>query len=213
MNEIVDRIAAVGVLPVVHIDDPDHAVPLAEALLRGGIDVAEVTFRSDATEAAISQIRRALPEMLLGAGTVLSPELADRAIDAGAQFAISPGLNPRVVEHCQAKGLAIMPGIATPSDIDRAMDLGLSVLKFFPAADFGGVGTLKAVAAPYSMIKFIPTGGINANNLASYLILPNVIACGGSWLVARDLVAAENFREVENLARAARTIAANISAM
>ena len=207
MNEIVQRIAANGVLPVVHIDDPKHAKPLAEALLRGGIDVAEVTFRSDATEEAIHAIRDACPEILLGAGTVLTTDRADRAKGAGAAFAITPGFNPTVVTHCQDIGLPIMPGVATPSEIDQAMMHDLTVLKFFPAANFGGIGTLKALAAPYSMVSFIPTGGVNPDNLADFLALPNVLACGGSWLVSRDLVQREAFDEIEALARAARAVA------
>lgn len=207
MNSIIEKIGQIGIVPVVALDRAEDAKPLAEALINGGIACAEVTFRTAAAEEAIRIMSENFPEMLIGAGTVLTTEQADRAVAAGAKFIVSPGLNPTVVEHCLAKGIDILPGCATPSDIEKALELGLDTVKFFPAEAAGGLKMIKAMSAPYGGIKFMPTGGINAANLRSYLDFPKVIACGGSWMVDKKLVAAGNFDEVTRLSKEAVAIA------
>lgn len=185
-------------VPVVVLDSVDSAGPLGEALIGGGLPVAEVTFRTDAAEASIKVMSKQAG-LLVGAGTVLTIEQAKRAIGAGAAFIVSPGTNPAVVEYCLKEGVPITPGIANPTDIELGMSLGLNVLKFFPAEAFGGVKTLKAMSAPYGGVKFIPTGGVSAKNLLDYLAVPSVLACGGSWMVDRKLVGAGEFEKVKKL--------------
>lgn len=203
MNPILEQFQKLGIIPVVVIDDAKDAVPLAKALCEGGLPVAEVTFRTDAAEEAIRQMSTAYPEMLVGAGTVLTTEQVDRAVAAGAKFIVSPGLNPKVVKYCQEKNVPITPGTARPTDIEMALELGLEVVKFFPAEQNGGLPMIKAMAAPYTKVKFMPTGGINAKNLKSYLDFDKIIACGGSWMVPKDLVAAGDFDAIRNLTREA----------
>ena len=203
MNPILEQFQKLGIIPVVVIDDAKDAVPLAKALCEGGLPVAEVTFRTDAAEEAIRLMSEAYPEMLVGAGTVLTTEQVDRAVAAGAKFIVSPGLNPKVVKYCQEKNVPITPGTARPTDIEMALELGLEVVKFFPAEQNGGLPMIKAMAAPYTKVKFMPTGGINAKNLKSYLDFDKIIACGGSWMVPKDLVAAGNFDEIKRLTREA----------
>lgn len=203
MSDMFTRISELGIVPVVKIEDARHAVPLAQALKQGGLPVAEITFRTDAAEEAIRAIAGNEPDILLGAGTVLTMDQAKRAIDAGARFIVAPGLNPKVVRYCLDQNVPITPGISNPTDIEAALDLGLNVLKFFPAEAFGGLKTLKAMSAPYGMIRFIPTGGINAGNLNDYLAFPKVLACGGSWMVKADLIAAEKFATIVDLVREA----------
>ena len=203
MNPILEQFQKLGIIPVVVIDDAKDAVPLAKALCEGGLPVAEVTFRTDAAEEAIRQMSEACPEMLVGAGTVLTTEQVDRAVAAGAKFIVSPGLNPKVVKYCQEKNVPITPGTARPTDIEMALELGLEVVKFFPAEQNGGLPMIKAMAAPYTKVKFMPTGGINAKNLKSYLDFDKIIACGGSWMVPKDLVAAGDFEAIKNLTREA----------
>lgn len=203
MNPILEQFQKLGIIPVVVIDDAKDAVPLAKALCEGGLPVAEVTFRTDAAEEAIRQMSAAYPEMLVGAGTVLTTEQVDRAVAAGAKFIVSPGLNPKVVKYCQEKNVPITPGTARPTDIEMALELGLEVVKFFPAEQNGGLPMIKAMAAPYTKVKFMPTGGINAKNLKSYLDFDKIIACGGSWMVPKDLVAAGDFEAIKNLTREA----------
>ena len=203
MNPILEQFQKLGIIPVVVIDDAKDAVPLAKALCEGGLPVAEVTFRTDAAEEAIRQMSQACPEMLVGAGTVLTTEQVDRAVAAGAKFIVSPGLNPKVVKYCQEKNVPITPGTARPTDIEMALELGLEVVKFFPAEQNGGLPMIKAMAAPYTKVKFMPTGGINAKNLKSYLDFDKIIACGGSWMVPKDLVAAGDFEAIKNLTREA----------
>ncbi len=203
MNPILEQFQKLGIIPVVVIDDAKDAVPLAKALCEGGLPVAEVTFRTDAAEEAIRQMATACPEMLVGAGTVLTTEQVDRAVAAGAKFIVSPGLNPKVVKYCQEKNVPITPGTARPTDIEMALELGLEVVKFFPAEQNGGLPMIKAMAAPYTKVKFMPTGGINAKNLKSYLDFDKIIACGGSWMVPKDLVAAGDFEAIKNLTREA----------
>ena len=203
MNPILEQFQKLGIIPVVVIDDAKDAVPLAKALCEGGLPVAEVTFRTDAAEEAIRLMSEAYPEMLVGAGTVLTTEQVDRAVAAGAKFIVSPGLNPKVVKYCQEKNVPITPGTARPTDIEMALELGLEVVKFFPAEQNGGLPMIKAMAAPYTKVKFMPTGGINAKNLKSYLDFDKIIACGGSWMVPKDLVAAGDFDAIKNLTREA----------
>ena len=203
MNPILEQFQKLGIIPVVVIDDAKDAVPLAKALCEGGLPVAEVTFRTDAAEEAIRQMSEAYPEMLVGAGTVLTTEQVDRAVAAGAKFIVSPGLNPKVVKYCQEKNVPITQGTARPTDIEMALELGLEVVKFFPAEQNGGLAMIKAMAAPYTKVKFMPTGGINAKNLKSYLDFDKIIACGGSWMVPKDLVAAGDFEAIKNLTREA----------
>lgn len=203
MNPILEQFQKLGIIPVVVIDDAKDAVPLAKALCEGGLPVAEVTFRTDAAEEAIRLMSEAYPEMLVGAGTVLTTEQVDRAVTAGSKFIVSPGLNPKVVKYCQEKNVPITPGTARPTDIEMALELGLDVVKFFPAEQNGGLAMIKAMAAPYTKVKFMPTGGINAKNLKSYLDFDKIIACGGSWMVPKDLVAAGDFEAIKNLTREA----------
>lgn len=210
MNEIFEKIHQIGILPVIALDDAAQAVPLAKALAAGGIPAAEVTFRTAAGEEAIRRIAQEVPEVLVGAGTVLTCEQADRAVGAGAKFIVSPGTNPKVVQHCQEKGVQPVPGVVTPTEIEAALELGLGVLKFFPAEPSGGLGMIKALAAPYTQIKFIPTGGISAANVGEYLKHPKILACGGSWMVKKDLVNAGKFDEIQALAAQAAAIVKSV---
>jgi 2-dehydro-3-deoxyphosphogluconate aldolase/(4S)-4-hydroxy-2-oxoglutarate aldolase len=193
----------IGVIPVIKIDDVDKAVPLAKALIAGGIPCAEVTFRTAQGEEAMKRINSEVPGILLGAGTVLTTEQVDKAVNAGAKFIVSPGLNPKVASYCVQKGIPITPGCSTPSDIEQAMDLGLDVVKFFPAEQAGGLDFIKAVAAPYTTVSFIPPGGINAQNIAKYLAYEKIIACGGSWMVNADLINAGEFDKITGLCKEA----------
>ncbi len=199
MENLIKEISATGIIPVVKIDDAKDAVALATALRNGGINSAEITFRTDAAEEAIKLIAEKYPDMLIAAGTVLTPKQADKAMQAGAKFVVSPGLNPIVVKHCIEKGYPIIPGVCTPSEVEQAMSLGLTYLKFFPAEAAGGVKMIKAMAAPYTGVKFMPTGGIGVKNLADYLDCKAVYACGGSWMVPSDKIAEGNFDEIEKL--------------
>lgn len=196
-----DQLAGLRVIPVVKIDDAKNAVPLAEALKNGGLRCAEITFRTDAAEESIRLIHKAFPDFLLIAGTVLTTEKADCAIRAGAVGIVAPGFNPTVVRHCIEKGYPVLPGVCTPSEIEAAMELGLTHLKFFPAEAAGGVGYIKAISAPYSMVKFMPTGGINLGNVKDYLANKAVFCCGGSWMVPGDRIAAGDFAAIEKLTR------------
>jgi 2-dehydro-3-deoxyphosphogluconate aldolase/(4S)-4-hydroxy-2-oxoglutarate aldolase len=200
---MLEKIKSLGIVPVVKIDDVEKAVPLAEALCRGGLPCAEITFRTEQAEESIRRIAEVMPDMLVGAGTVLTPAQADKAQAAGAKFIVSPGLNPTVVEHCLNKGIPIFPGCSSPSDIEKALELGLNCVKFFPAEQAGGIAAIKAMAAPYGNINFLPTGGINAKNLNDYLSFDRVIACGGSWMVDAELINAGNFAAIEEMTRTA----------
>jgi len=199
MDKILSSIGDLGIVPVVKIDDAEDALPLAQALLSGGLPLAEITFRTAAAEQAIKNIATELPEVLVGAGTVLNIEQADIAIAAGAKFIVTPGFNPKVVKHCLDKEIPITPGCSSPTDIEMALDLGLKVVKFFPAEPSGGLNTLKAISAPYKMMKFVPTGGIDQKNLNNYLSFSSVLACGGSWMVKDDLIRSKNFGEITRL--------------
>lgn len=206
MNQVLGRIEALRIVPVVSIEQAADATALGDALAAGGLPVAEITFRTSAAEEAIRTLARR-DDLLVGAGTVLNVETARRAVDAGARFVVSPGFNPKVVAWCIDAGVAIAPGVATPTDIEMALDHGLSVVKFFPAEPLGGLAFLKAVAAPYGTMRFMPTGGIGPENLADYLRFPKVISCGGSWMVAKELLAARSFDQVTSLTRQAVQIA------
>jgi len=206
MQEIFGAFGHLGVVPVVKINQADEAVPLGNALIAGGLPCAEITFRTSAAEEAIRRIASELPQVVIGAGTVLSVEQAEKAVAAGARYIVSPGFDPKVVDWCLARGVPVTPGIATPTEINMALDKGLNILKFFPAEALGGLKTLKALAAPYGGVKFIPTGGINSKNLADYLSLPAVHACGGSWMVTNELISAGEFAEITRLAGEARAI-------
>ena len=185
--EIYNRIGKAAIIPVIKLERVEEAVPLARSLLAGGIPVAEVTFRTSAAAEGIAAIRREVPQMLVGAGTVLTTDQANAAIQAGAQFVVSPGSNGKIIDRVLAAGVAMIPGVATPSEIEAAMERGLNVLKFFPAEALGGIAMLKALSGPYSQIKFVPTGGIGANNMKDYLHQKNVLAVGGSWMIQSDL--------------------------
>jgi 2-dehydro-3-deoxyphosphogluconate aldolase/(4S)-4-hydroxy-2-oxoglutarate aldolase len=197
------RIAELRVVPVVTIDDAADAAGLAGALFDGGLPVVEITFRTDAAAEAIAAIRAARPDMLVGAGTVLDGVTVDRALDAGAEFIVAPGFNPSMVVHAQVRGVAVIPGVVTPSEIEAAMSLGLRVLKFFPAEASGGPGYLSAVRATYPNVRFMPSGGVNVGNIASYLALPNVIAAGGTWIATPDAIRNHQWAEITRLAAAA----------
>ncbi len=192
-----------GIIPVVTIPKLEHALPLAESLLEGGLPCAEVTFRTAAAVESMMEIRARFPEIFLGAGTVLTTEQAETAINAGAQFIVSPGTNPAVVDYCLSKDVTIFPGVCTPTEIEIALARGVDVLKFFPAEAMGGVGFLKAICAPYRQVRFIPTGGIDQNNLGQYLALSEVVACGGSWMVKPELLNAGDFDRVRQLVKEA----------
>lgn len=185
--EIYNRIGKAAIIPVIKLERVEEAVPLARSLLAGGIPVAEVTFRTSAAAEGIAAIRREVPQMLVGAGTVLTTDQANAAIQSGAQFVVSPGSNGKIIDRVLAAGVAMIPGVATPSEIEAAMERGLNVLKFFPAEALGGIAMLKALSGPYSQIKFVPTGGISANNMKDYLHQKNVLAVGGSWMIQSDL--------------------------
>ncbi len=203
MNEVLEKIQKIGIVPVVVLDDAKDAAPLAKALCEGGLPCAEVTFRTAAAEESIRIMAKEFPEMLVGAGTVLTTEQVDRAVNAGAKFIVSPGLNPTVVKYCVDKGIPVTPGTSNPSDVEAAISLGLDVVKFFPAEQAGGLNMIKAMAAPYTQMKFMPTGGINAKNLNSYLAFDKILACGGSWMVKKELVTAGEFDKIRDLTREA----------
>jgi 2-dehydro-3-deoxyphosphogluconate aldolase/(4S)-4-hydroxy-2-oxoglutarate aldolase len=200
MNDVLNRIGDLRIVPVVAIDDAADAAALGDALAAGGLPIAEITFRTDAAEQSIRALA-GRPDLLVGAGTVLNVETAKRAVDAGAKFIVSPGFNPKVVRWCVENNVPITPGTATPTDIEQALDHGLTVVKFFPAEAVGGLKTLKAVAAPYGMMRFVPTGGIGPDNLADYLAFPRVLACGGSWMVTKELIAGKQFARITQLTR------------
>ena len=203
MNAIVEKIYEIGIVPVIAIDDAEKAVPLAKALVAGGLPAAEVTFRTAAAEEAIRRITAEVPEMLVGAGTVLTKDQVDRALDAGSKFIVSPGFNPEITKYALEKGAVMMPGTATPGEMEQAMSLGLDVVKFFPAEQNGGVAKLKAVAGPYTNLRWMPTGGVNAKNLMDYLSFDKIVACGGTWMVKKDLINDEQWDEITRLTKEA----------
>ena len=199
MNATLQKLEQFGIVPVVVLDDAADAAPLAKALCDGGLACAEVTFRTAAAEESIRIMTTEYPDMVVGAGTVLTTDQVDRAIAAGAKFIVSPGFNPKIVKYCIDRDIPVTPGTQTPSEMEQAIEMGLDVVKFFPAEPAGGLKMIKAVAAPYTMLQFMPTGGINLNNVEEYLEYDRILACGGSWMVKGDLVKAGKFDEIQKM--------------
>jgi len=206
MNKTLIKIGELGIVPVVKIEKAEDALPLGRALIDGDLPIAEITFRTSAAEESIKILAGELPNLLVGAGTVLTVEQVKEAVSAGAQFIVSPGFNPRVVDYCIENSIPITPGINNPTQIEMALERGIEVVKFFPAEASGGLPLLESMSAPYTGIKFIPTGGINLNNLCSYLSYNKVHACGGSWMVKADLISSGNFSEITRLTKEAVAI-------
>lgn len=198
-DELIKKIEDIKIVPVVVLNDAENAKPLAKALCEGGLPCAEVTFRTGAAEESIRIMHEAYPEMIIGAGTVLTTEQVERAVRAGASFIVSPGFDPEIVDYCIEKSIPVFPGCITPSEIAQAVKRGLKVVKFFPAEQFGGVDTIKALAAPYVGLKFMPTGGINAGNIKDYLECKSIIACGGSWMVKGNIIEAKEFERIKEM--------------
>ncbi len=203
MKDILKKIEEIGIVPVVKLEKIEDALPLAKALCEGGLPCAEVTFRTEICADVIKVMKENYPEMVVGAGTVLTIKQVDEAMEAGAEFIVSPGLNPEIVDYCNKKGIVITPGCANPSDVEQAIKYGLKTVKFFPAESAGGLKMIKAMSAPYINIKFMPTGGINAENLNTYLDFEKIIACGGTWMVPSDLIAKKDFDSIKNLTKTA----------
>ena len=212
MHEVLEQVAKLGVVPVVVLNDVKDAAPLAKALCEGGLPCAEVTFRTAAAEESIRIMSEQFPQMLVGAGTVLTIDQVDRAVAAGAKFIVSPGFDPEIVDYCLSKDILVLPGCITPSEVAQAVKRGLKIVKFFPAEQAGGIAMIKAMAAPYTMVKFMPTGGISVKNLADYLSCDKIIACGGSWMVKGDLIKAGEFDKIKELTAEAVKLAADIRA-
>lgn len=202
-DAILARLRALRIVPVIVIDDPANAVPLATALTEGGLSCAEVTFRTAGAGEALRRIAGEHPDLLAGAGTVLTREQAAEARAAGAQFVVAPGFSPAVVDYCLEHDVPVFPGVATPTEVEAALAKGLRTLKFFPAEQAGGAAYIKAIGAPYHMVQFIPTGGVNAANIGGYLALKNVVACGGSWMAPNDWIAAKAFDRIREATRQA----------
>lgn len=207
MKSIEERFAELKVVPVVVLNDVKDAAPLAKALVEGGLPCAEVTFRTDAAAESIRIMTEAYPDMLVGAGTVLTTEQVDRAVEAGAKFIVSPGFDPEIVDYCIGKNVPVFPGCISPSEVAQAVKRGLKIVKFFPAEQAGGLAMIKAMAAPYNMLKFMPTGGINTKNLKEYLACDKILCCGGSWMVKGDMVEAGEFDKIQKLTEEARDLA------
>ena len=203
MHYSLKKIGEIKIVPVVKIENSKHALSLGSALLDGGLPLAEITFRTDAAEESIRILTKSMSELLVGAGTVLKVDQVKRAVDAGAAFIVTPGFNPKVVDYCVEHAIPITPGINSPSQIEMALDRDITVVKFFPAEASGGLQMLKALSAPYTEVRFMPTGGINMGNLKQYLAFPKVFACGGSWMVKADFISGENFSEITRLAKEA----------
>lgn len=201
MNGILKMIGNLGIIPVIKIENPSDIVPLGMALIQGGLPIAEITFRTSAAEEAIKKISKEIPDLLVGAGTVLNVKQAELAIKAGAKFIVTPGINPGVIEYCLSKDILIIPGCSSPTDLETAIGYSIEVVKYFPAEAFGGINAIKALSAPYGMIEFIPTGGITPENMNTYLSYNKVLACGGSWMVKEDLIKSGSFEEITCLTR------------
>lgn len=206
-KQMEEKIAELKVVPVVVLEDAKDAAPLAKALCEGGLPCAEVTFRTAAAKDSIKAMTDAYPDMLVGAGTVLTTEQVDSAVEAGAKFIVSPGFDPEIVDYCLEKEIPVFPGCITPSEVAQAVKRGFRVVKFFPAEQFGGVATIKALSAPYVGLKFMPTGGISAKNLKEYLACKPIVACGGSWMVKKDLIEAGEFEKIKELTKEAVALA------
>ena len=203
MKDIAERFYEIGIVPVVVLEDAKDAKPLAQALCAGGLPCAEVTFRTAAAKESIAIMAKEFPEMLVGAGTVLTIEQVDEAVEAGAKFIVCPGFDPEIVDYCLGKNIPIFPGCITPSEVAQAVKRGLKTVKFFPAEAAGGLKMIKSMAAPYTGVKFMPTGGINANNMKDYLEYDRIVAIGGSWMVKGDLIKNGEFDEVEAMTKEA----------
>ena len=210
MKTIEETFAELKVVPVVVLDDVKDAEPLAKALVEGGLPCAEVTFRTEAAAESIRIMTEVYPDMLVGAGTVLTTEQVDKAVGSGAKFIVSPGFDPEIVDYCIGKNIPVFPGCISPSEVAQAVKRGLKVVKFFPAEQSGGLAMIKAMAAPYHMLKFMPTGGINTENLKEYLACDKILCCGGSWMVKGDLVKAGAFDKIRELTAEARKLADSI---
>lgn len=208
MKTLEEQFYEYAVVPVVVLDDADDAAPLAEALIKGGLPCAEVTFRTEAAEESIRIMSEKYPEMLVGAGTILTVDQVDRAVAAGAKFIVSPGFDPEIVDYCLKKNIPVFPGCVSPSEVAQAVKRGLKVVKFFPAEQAGGLAMLKAMAAPYTMLKFMPTGGINTKNLKEYLGFSKILCCGGSWMVKGDMIKNKEFDKITEMTREATELAA-----
>ncbi len=204
--DIYKKFEETGIIPVVVLDDSNDAVPLAKAMVAGGICVAEVTFRTDRAEESIRKMTEEVPEMIAGAGTVLTIEDAERAVKAGAKFIVSPGFDIEIVNKAKELGVPVFPGVVTPTEIIQAIKAGLDVVKFFPAGNYGGLKTIKSLAAPFTKIKFMPTGGVSASNLKEFLEFDKIFAVGGSWVCSKDLVNAGKFDEITRLCKEAKEI-------
>lgn len=204
-SEVMDRIEAIGFLPVIKLEHPERdAVKLAAALIDGGIPTAEVTFRAKGAERAIKLMREAYPKMLVGAGTVITMEQAKAAVEAGAQFIVSPGLDEEIVRYALDQDIAVFPGAVTPTEIQAALKLGLSVVKFFPAKQYGGLKTIQALSAPFASVRFVPTGGVNLNNLADFAAEPCIVACGGSYMISDAMLDREQWDKISDISRQTR---------
>ena len=203
MNKVIEELCGYRVIPVVVLNRAEDAAPLAKALCEGGLKCAEVTFRTDAAQEAIRIMSREYPDMMVGAGTVLTTDQVDRAVSAGAKFIVSPGFDPEVVDYCIDKNIPVVPGCITPSEVAQGVKRGLELIKFFPAEQAGGVAMIKALAAPFTGVRFMPTGGINAGNLEQYLSFPKIAACGGSWMVKADLIDSKDFEKITELTKEA----------
>ena len=210
MKDITERFEKLGVVPVVVLEDAKDAVPLATALVEGGLPCAEVTFRTEAAEESIRLMTEQFPEMLVGAGTVLTVEQVDAAVRAGAKFRVSPGFDAEIVDYCLKNEIPVFPGCISPSEVAQAVKRGLKVVKFFPAEPAGGISMIKAMAAPYTGLKFMPTGGINAKNLGEYLSCDKIVCCGGSWMVKGELVKTGEFNKIRQLTEEARRLVDSI---
>ncbi|NLH62613.1 MAG: bifunctional 4-hydroxy-2-oxoglutarate aldolase/2-dehydro-3-deoxy-phosphogluconate aldolase [Erysipelotrichaceae bacterium] len=202
-KDVMKRLHGIGIIPAIVLDRVEDAAPLADALCKGGLPAAEVTFRTPAAHDAMIAMKKQRPELIVGAGTVLTKEQVDSALDAGAEFIVAPGLNPEVVKYCQAKGVAVCPGISSASELEQALALGLHTVKFFPAEAMGGIKTIKALCGPYKTMTFLPTGGVNTNNMLDYLSFNKIFAVGGTWMVKGDLIKNGRFDEVERISREA----------
>jgi len=201
MKSTLEKLTAAGIVPVVTIDNAEDAIPLAKAVLAGGLNCIEITFRTKAAAEAISLITKTYPDMIVGAGTILTAEQVDKAVSSGAVFIVSPGINPETVKHSLSKNVLPVPGVATASEIEIAISLGLEAVKFFPAEQNGGIKAIKTLSAPYPNVKFMPSGGVSLKNLKDYMSFEKVFSCGGSWMVERKLISEHNFSKITELTK------------
>ena len=207
MKAIEKQFEELGVVPVVVLENKEDAVPLAEALVQGGLPCAEITFRTEAAAESIRLMSEKYPDMLVGAGTVLTTEQVDLAVKSGAKFIVSPGFDPEIVDYCLEKNIPVFPGCISPSEVAQAVKRGLKIVKFFPAEQAGGIAMIKAMAAPYHNIRFMPTGGINTSNLKDYLSCDKILCCGGSWMVKGDMIRNGEFEKIQVLVKEAKELA------